>query len=453
MLDPATAATLRAFRAAAYASLGTRRDALFDLLDTVTTVGLVPSLVHLSLAPVHRRGWGSLYAALAAGEMDAAALRALLRAHPLDDGEPIYALDTSVWPRNDAETSPERGHYFSPSRQSAGQPIVTGWSYAWLAQLNFTHDSWTAPRDVRRVPPCGDAHVVAAAQIREVVTQRPLGEPVPLFVFDAGYDPETLARALGELDGQQVAVLVRLRSGRCFYEDVPLRAPGERPVGRPRRHGRKFACDDERTWWAPDGEHAEQHAQFGAVRVRAWAGVHARTQNHPRRGANRTKPTLSGTLVLVEVERLPRRTHLPKRLWLWWRGPGQPDLAVLWRAYVHRFDLEHTYRFAKQTLNWVTPRVRTPEQADRWTWLVVLAYTQLRLARRAVEDCHLPWERGQRPARAALTPNRVRQAFPQVLLALGTPANAPKPWGPSPGRPLGRRSRAAPRCPALKKAA
>src|SRR5947209_4366247 len=30
-----------------------------------------------------------------------------------------------------------RGHYFSSSRQSAGKPIVTGWSYAWLAQLSF----------------------------------------------------------------------------------------------------------------------------------------------------------------------------------------------------------------------------------------------------------------------------------------------------------------------------
>src|SRR5436305_667945 len=55
---------------------------------------------------------------------------------------------------------------------------------------------------------------------------------------------------------------------------------------------------------------------------------------------------------------------------------------MLWRAYVHRFDLEHTYRFCKPVLNWTTPRARHPEQADRWTWLVLLAYTQLRLARR-----------------------------------------------------------------------
>jgi hypothetical protein len=128
-------------------------------------------------------------------------------------------------------------------------------------------------------------------------------------------------------------------------------------------------------------------------------------------------------------------------------------LAVLWRAYVHRFDLEHTYRFCKQVLNWTTPRLRHPEQADRWTWLVLLAYTQLRLARWAIDDVHLPWERPQRPARRTLTPARVRQAFPQLLVALGTPADAPKPCGRSPGRPLAARSGPAPRHPAHKKAA
>ena len=451
MIDPATCNALRAFRTRIYSGLGARRDALFELLDAATVGDAVPSLPYLSPPAVHRRGWGSLYAALAKGWMDEPSLREVVGRHPLDDGQPIYALDTSVWPRDDAETSPERGYYHSSSRQSAGQPIVTGWSYAWLAHLSFTHDSWTAPLDVRRVPPTDSAHAVAAAQIRDLVARQPLDGPIPLCVFDAGYDPETLARELGDLDGERVAVLVRLRSGRCFYADPPAAAGVQR--GRPRRHGAKFACADERTWWAPSAEHREQHVQYGAVRVRAWAGLHAKTQNHPAKGSRRTKSTVRGTLVLAEVERLPRQTRIPKRLWLWWRGPGEPDLAVLWRAYVHRFDLEHTYRFCKQTLNWTTPRVRHPEQADRWTWLVLLAYTQLRLARRTIADVRLPWERPQRPHRLALTPARVRQAFPQLLVTLATPADPPNPCGRSPGRPLGARSGPARRFPALKKAA
>ena len=85
---------------------------------------------------------------------------------------------------------------------------------------------------------------------------------------------------------------------------------------------------------------------------------------------------------------------------------------------MRRFDLEHAFRFVKQTLGWTTPRVRHPEQADRWTWVMVAAYTQLRLARVCVADQRLPWERPL-PA-GALTPYRVRRAFPALLLALGT---------------------------------
>lgn len=125
MIEPGTVNTLRQFRAGVYDRFGARRDALFELLDAATVVGLVPSLAHLSLLPVHRRRWGSVYGALAAGDIDTPLLRELVARYPLDDGQPIYALDTSVWPRDAAETSPARGHYFSSSRHSAGKPIVT----------------------------------------------------------------------------------------------------------------------------------------------------------------------------------------------------------------------------------------------------------------------------------------------------------------------------------------
>jgi hypothetical protein len=222
-------------------------------------------------------------------------------------------------------------------------------------------------------------------------------------------------------------------------------------IRRPRRHGAKFACQEPGSWPAPTGEWTETDRQYGAVRVRAWAGLHPKTQEHPTRGTRRARPIVRGTVVLVEVTRLPGRAYPPRILWLWWQGPGTPDLALLWRAYVRRFDLEHTLRFCKQTLNWATPRVRHPEQADRWTWLPVAAYTQLRLARACVRDQRLPWERRLEPHR--LTPYRVRRAFCALLLRLGTPANAPKPCGRSPGRPRGHRSGPATRYPALKKTA
>ena len=56
------------FRWEFYGALSRRRDALFELCEAVLcTGGPVTSLPELSLEPVHRRGHGSTYAALATG--------------------------------------------------------------------------------------------------------------------------------------------------------------------------------------------------------------------------------------------------------------------------------------------------------------------------------------------------------------------------------------------------
>jgi hypothetical protein len=436
---------LRQFRAELFGCFGKRRDVLSDLADALLTAGPAQSLAHLSLESVHRRGWGSAYDALDHGRVDAGALRALLAAHPSRGGAPVYAVDVTTWPRCDAECSPARGLYYHPSRHSAGQPIVAGWAYQLVAQLSLTRDSWTAPADARRLLPSENASAVAVEQVRSLLARLPTGDPAPVFVFDAGYD--AVALALG-LAGTGAAVLVRMRGDRCYYADVPAQRGKN---GRPRKHGRKFACYDAATWWAPDAETTSVDMQYGTVQVRAWNHIHSKWTANPTRGTRASRPWVSGTLVLVEVQKLPRPTRAPRRLWLWWSGPAEPDLDLVWRLYVRRFDLEHTVRFLKQTLNWTLPRVRHPEQADRWTWLVLSAYTQLRLAREVVADHRLPWERPLAPAR--LTPARVRRGFSALLPMLGSPAGPPKPCGRSPGRPRGSGRGPAPRHPALKKAA
>jgi DDE superfamily endonuclease len=183
--------SLRVFRNSLYRCFDRRADALFELTDALLTAGPVPSPPHLSLAAIHRRRWGSLYAALSMGRTDEAGLRDLLSRHSLGDGDlghpPIYAVDVSVWPRCDAETSPERGYYYHPSRHSAGQPIVAGWAYQLVAQLGFERDSWVAPVDARRVKPTENTDETAAEQVRALVQRLPEPEAMPIFVFDAGY--------------------------------------------------------------------------------------------------------------------------------------------------------------------------------------------------------------------------------------------------------------------------
>ena len=86
--------------------------------------GPVTSLPRLSLLPALGRGHGSVYAALAEGRIDAGGLRDLLVAYRLAGWPLVFAVDGTSWPRCDAETSPQRGYYYHPSRHSAGKPIV-----------------------------------------------------------------------------------------------------------------------------------------------------------------------------------------------------------------------------------------------------------------------------------------------------------------------------------------
>ena len=63
---------LQNFRGGLYRCLGRRRDALFELVDALLAAEAVPSLPHLSLVPVHRRGVGKDCTGPAAGEVGGA---------------------------------------------------------------------------------------------------------------------------------------------------------------------------------------------------------------------------------------------------------------------------------------------------------------------------------------------------------------------------------------------
>jgi len=440
------------FRRSLHQCLSPWGDALFELCDaalcSTAPVGSVPSL---SLEPEFRRSHGSLYKSLADGDVDDARLRQLLVEHRPKEWPLVFAVDASTWDRCDAECSPERGFYYSASKHSAGQPIVAGWNYQWICQLDWAFDSWTAPLDMERIPPECDSTVATAAQVRRLVGLLSGDQEVPLFVFDAGYNPVALGHDLAE---ERCECLTRIRDDRVFFADPPPRANRPKGTGgRPPRHGARFKCSDPNSWARPSTSLMATDPRYGTVKVLAWHGLHPRVIGrgrwHDYAGA---PPIVPGTVIRVEVEHLPKpASGTKKTLWLFWTGSGEPDLDRCWRAYLRRFDIEHTFRFIKHTLGWTTPSLCTPEQADRWSWLIVGALTQLRLARGLVDDLRLPWER--RRDVGTLTPSRVRRGFRRLRATIGTPASPPKSSTPGPGRPKGTRKPPRKRYPAVKKAA
>src|SRR5256714_1378383 len=327
---------LRRFRADFYDCLPTRADGPFELIDGLCCPVPVAGVAHLTLAPSAHRGHGSAYAALAHGTIDTDLLDDVLAAHRPADWRPDFAVDVTTWARCDAECSPGRGFYYHPSRHSAGQPIVAGWCYLWIAGLSTSPDSWTAPLYAHRLAVGDNTNTVAAARVRALL---PRLEPglIPLFAFDAGFDPVQLSVGLSDAHDAHVQVVVRIRDDRKFFTPPPPRRPGQ--GGRPRRHGDRFSCADPATWPPPQAIHRCDDEQYGHVDVQAWHRLHPHQRTY--RGPDGAMTIVEASIIRVQVSRLPgRRNRQPKTLWLWWAGPEgtSPDLDRVWRAYIRRFD-------------------------------------------------------------------------------------------------------------------
>jgi hypothetical protein len=203
--------------------------------------------------------------------------------------------------------------------------------------------------------------------------------------------------------------------------------------GRPPRHGPEFRFTEPEIWPEPSVVSATDTANYGKAQTQAWDRVHPRlTHRSAWLDHEGELPLVEGTLIRLKVEHLSKDREAPP-VWLWSSkvGASLQDVDRCWQVYLRRFDLEHTFRFTKQTLGWTTPKLRTPEAADRWTWILVVALAQLRLVRPLATDLRRPWEKPT--SLAQLTPARVRRGFRNIRPHTLCPARVPKPRGTGPG--------------------
>lgn len=427
--------TLTRFRERVYQCVTRRADAVFDLLDALTCrPEAVFSLPGLSLEPEFRRGHGALYAALTAGRVDDARLReVLVETVPAGrDGLVWFAGDVSGWRRKDAVTSPERVAMFDKTaRTAAGHPITSGWPFAVMAGLEWGPTSWVAPVDAVRLGPGDTLTGVTLAAVERVVAglARAGRDETPGFVFDAEYD----LMAISHRHAGSVHVVGRLRSNQVFHADPEPSSPRR---GRRRRHGEKIVLNDPGSLGRPDRVVEVDSARYGRVVLSGWDGRHRRLLREGFwDGHSSPLPIVRGSVVRVELQRLSGGGAPDRPMWLWHAGPAVLDLVTVFAAYQRRFDIEHFFRFCKQRLGWTRPAPMLPGTAELWTWLVLVAYTQLRLARPVVVDAWSRWERPVEPGRCS--PGRVRRVFRRVRARVGTPASPPKFTRAGPGRPVG----------------
>ncbi|MBE3559769.1 MAG: transposase [Ktedonobacteraceae bacterium] len=423
--------TLQQIRHQVYQCCQRGADALFDLVDALSSDISARSLPELSLSPLFQRQWASVYEALEDGLIQTDRWMAVwARALLAEQEGPVWiSVDSTSIARPEAETSPDRGMIYVPNVLHARKPVSVGWQFSTVMLLPSTPSSWGAVLSQRRITSAETAISVAIEQLEAL---RPVLPESARLLTDRWYVTGPFVQACARL---QMSALMRLKRNRKLYRRAPARLPGQR--GTPRKDGDLFQGSRPETWGEPDASWSGSDWHGKPITVQAWQHLHFRQ-------AREVEVTVFR--VLREGARDTKRD--PRESWFVWVGEESPDLSEVAETYRRRFSHEHSYRFLKQDLLWTKAHVRTPEQFERWSLVVATTMNQLVLARSLGQAIYRPWER----RRERVTPRQVRRVMAAILLQVGTPARVPKPRGKAPGRPKGWRPPRAPRFEVVRKA-
>jgi hypothetical protein len=418
--------TLDHVRQQMYRCFERSRDALFNLSDALLSESQARSLPELSLSVFFERRWPSVYEALQDGRINVERLRgvfvqALIADKPAD--EAIWlGIDSSSMQRLEAESSRDRGMIYMPNMPHATKPVSVGWQFSTVMLLPEQPSSWVGILEQRRISTEQTAIEVGIEQLRALL---PLMRRPVILLADRWYATASFVRACHELGCQ---ALIRLKRNRKLYRAAPPRKEKQR--GAPCKHGPLFQGTRPETYGPADAEWEGVDEHGKRVVVSCWKGLHFREA-----------PETEVSVIRVQREAARDTKRDPRESWFIWTGTQDIPLEQVRSWYRKRFSQEHGYRFLKQDLLWTRAHLRTPEQVERWSWIVACACNQLLLSKHLGLAALRPWERTQR----AVTPRQVRRVMPSILSQFGTPAEPPKPRGKSPGWRKGRKRTPAPR--------
>ena len=175
---------LKQFRQSAYTLLGQGKDAIFDLMDAVLTSPRVNSFVELSLSPVFRRAWSSLYAGLRNGRPQRRKLMQLYTEQMPTEPRPLLAGDHTAWPRPEARTLKDRTIEHQPTQIAGNKPIAVGHGFSTIAWIPEAQGSWALPLRHERITSFETPLSRAAFQLKQVCKHLVVR---PIATYDSEY--------------------------------------------------------------------------------------------------------------------------------------------------------------------------------------------------------------------------------------------------------------------------
>lgn len=430
-------------------SLGLRRETLLELLDSLSSNQQATSVVELSLNPLFRRDYNSLYKGIQeflpqpTSEKYETQVNLLLEAISLTlpRGESrdfnLLGIDTTPLPRPYSPTLADKTYIYHPNPIKGNKPINIGHTYSVVSALPDRQEAgnvpWTIPLLGDRVPAEAKAIDVGNQQLKTIFqTSLFGGDKLSILVADSLYSQREF---IGEqVKRKNLVVLTRVRSNRVFYRAVIPEINEPKTSGHPRWYGDKFDLKDERTW--PESDEVTQ-ATFNTkkgrqltVTISCWKQMLMKgTKNYQM---NRHPFSLLQITVRDEIGNL-----VWKPMWLIVVGSRCHELSLIdcYESYRQRYDLEHLFRFGKQKLLMTAYATPDVHHEENWFKLTLLAYVNLWAARNLATVLPRPWEKYLTQNKSLkVTPSLVQRDFGRIISQIGTIAQSPKHRGYSPGR-------------------
>lgn len=207
-------AQLREFRQAAYECLCRAKDATFELMDAILLTRNAYSLADLSICPVFRRQWPSIYEAMQDTRPQRNKLMRLYIKNIRKQERIILAGDHTAWSRPDAPTLRERTYEHYTTGGRGGRPITPGYGYSTIAWIPETEGSWALPLRHERITSWENPIDKAVRQLK-LVCQHLQARPITLWDIEYGCAPFVTKTA--DIDADK---LMRLRSNLCLWGET-----------------------------------------------------------------------------------------------------------------------------------------------------------------------------------------------------------------------------------------
>jgi DDE superfamily endonuclease len=453
------------FREKIYNFFSSRRDASFELVDSLSSNISANSVSDLSLNPVHRRNYCSITRVVDEfypEDCDKKAINDELTKilseqcfPPTQQNFYLFGVDCTPNPRRYAPTQQDRGFVYAPNTISGNKPVTIGHQYSIAAyfpeKIGENNPPWILPLACHRVTTDEKGALIGMQQITQCLkSQEKFKNKICVVAADSAYSsPECLVESAKNPNQVQVS---RVRSNRVFHYQANEET--DKKIGRKKQFGDQFKLKDETTWREPDEKNeftaTTKKGKKQIVKIKCWNSIimrgknKAKTSNHPFR------------LVQICVYKESGKLFFKKPLWLMISGENRLELSLqnIFDAYRQRFDIEHFFRFGKNKL--LMDKSQTPDvEHEEAGWqLVMIAYTQLYLARDIAKNAPKPWEKYLETFKSSdlkITPTQVQKDFGRIIQMFGTPALPPKRLKNALGRQKGEKQVLRTRYPVVQK--